>query len=564
MLTSTPGIISSRRRDTNEYEALASISGQFPIKGVSSCFASIPVSTDLDTYDNYYQLGGSYNTGIGQSFTVGKGHSLNGVYVNLRKIGSPTGTVTCRIYYASGIIGSSAVPGNLLAEFGTKSASLITAYDPSIDSDDYNPVALLSVDGISPVWLQPSVPYVMTIEYSGGDASNYIQAAINTALIETNTNAVSKTTGSWSASTSASLCMFLCAEELILDFTSIAYNFNNVTNFRTIGAGGVQKVGISFTTSGIQILSKIDVFMKTVGSAANTTGYFYVQLYASASNQPTGTVLDTSDNVYVNSIRSVYDQCVFNFTSGLILPSGTTYTLVISYAGGTVSTDISIGIGQDTTTSSYTGNSFYQNIGSGTWTNESSTIDNCFILGLYSYTETAFETYDATANGDQFNYIAATQNTKIAQSFTGVNGLFSKVTVSLRATGSPTGNITASLFADDGGTFGTTGKPTGTALATSGTIAASTIASGAEAPYSFTFSGANLYYMTAGTIYWIAIEYSSGSSSNKIGVVMDISSGTAPGRAAYYNGTIWAFTTYDNTGTSGASDEMCYVLYSLT
>jgi hypothetical protein len=70
--------------------------------------------------------------------------------------------------------------------------------------------------------------------------------------------------------------------------------------------------------------------------------------------------------------------------------------------------------------------------------------------------------------------------------------------------------------------------------------------------------------MTAGTNYWIAVEYSSGSSSNKIGVVLDISSGTAPGRAAYYNGTTWAFTTYDSVGTSGASDDLCYVLYALS
>jgi hypothetical protein len=69
----------------------------------------------------------------------------------------------------------------------------------------------------------------MTIEYSGGDASNYLQAAINTAAIETNTNAVSKTTGSWSATAAASLCMFLCCEEYPYDLTSLSYNFNNVT-----------------------------------------------------------------------------------------------------------------------------------------------------------------------------------------------------------------------------------------------------------------------------------------------------------------------------------------------
>lgn len=561
MLTSTPGIIASRKRNTSEYEALVSTGTQFPIRGLDTCTDIVPASTDLEVFDSTYKLGSSYNTGVAQSFVVSNAIFLYSIYVNLRRVGTLTGTTLyARIYYGTGTYGTNATPGNQLGELSTVNAGVILAYNSSYDPDNTFNTSRVLMTNNSSVLLQPGVVYTLAIEYSGGDANNYLEIATRTVNLETNSNFAYKTTGSWTGINTVSMCMMLCGAVHPYDVTTNAYNFNNVTNYRTIGVGGVQKVGISFTTASVQQLVSFTLFLKTVGTAANTTGSFNMELYAAASNQPTGSLLTASDTVNVSSIRSIYDQFTFNFTP-YTLAASTTYTLVMIYKGGTVSTDISIGIGQDTTTSGYTGNSFYQNIGSATWTNESSTIDHCFIMGIVNYTEAAFDTYDATLNGDQFNYIAATQNTKMAQSFTGIDGLFSKVSVNLRATGSPTGNITASLFADDGGTFGTTGKPTGTALATSTAIAASTI-SATETQYTFTF--ASPYTMTAGTVYWIAIEYSSGSSSNKIGVVVDISSPTAPGRLAYYNGTTWAFTTFDSVGTSGATDDLCYVLYALS
>lgn len=130
----------------------------------------------------------------------------------------------------------------------------------------------------------------------------------------------------------------------------------------------------------------------------------------------------------------------------------------------------------------------------------------------------------------------------------------------LAKTGSPSGNMTARLYAHSG-TYGTSSKPTGSVLGTSDAINASTL-TGTFTLTEFTFTGAQQYTMTANTQYCIQIFFSTGSSGNVVDVGEDGSSPThggnyfaeAPeGTWASYNGIDVPFYVYGEVGAAAAA-----------
>lgn len=114
----------------------------------------------------------------------------------------------------------------------------------------------------------------------------------------------------------------------------------------------------------------------------------------------------------------------------------------------------------------------------------------------------------------------------------------------LKKTGSPTGNIVAKLY-NHTGTWGSSGKPTGSALATSNSIDVSTIGT-SYGLLSFTFP---VEYITLlDTKYCISLEYSDGSAGNYISVGLDHSSPTHQGNLYTTNigsSTYSTYSTYD-------------------
>lgn len=153
-------------------------------------------------------------------------------------------------------------------------------------------------------------------------------------------------------------------------------------------------------------------------------------------------------------------------------------------------------------------------------------------------------------------YIALYQG----QSFTNTNSItLSSCKAYLTKTGSPTGSIYAYIYAHTG-TYGSTGVPTGSALATSDAVDVSTL-TGSQALYTFTFSGANKITLTASTYYCLVIAYNGGNSSNLINVFRDNSSSTHSGNWYYSgNASSWTaanqdmiFYVYGESGTPAAS-----------
>lgn len=99
-----------------------------------------------------------------------------------------------------------------------------------------------------------------------------------------------------------------------------------------------------------------------------------------------------------------------------------------------------------------------------------------------------------------------------SQSFYGTGKAVYKAKFKIWKTGTPTGDIVVRLYAHTG-TFGSSGKPTGSPLATSTPISIEDL--GTSSAYcEFEFTGDNIITLTNETPYCIAFEYSGGDSSN--------------------------------------------------
>jgi hypothetical protein len=132
-------------------------------------------------------------------------------------------------------------------------------------------------------------------------------------------------------------------------------------------------------------------------------------------------------------------------------------------------------------------------------------------------------------------YAAAT--TSVAQSFDGNAGVLSRARFHLRGFGSPPGNVVAKLYA------ASAGVPTGTALATSNDVAASSIPTGSWNLIDFEFESE--YTVASGSNnYCIAVEYTSGDAINSVLAGVDNSTPTDDGTGSAYTSS-WASQTWD-------------------
>lgn len=150
------------------------------------------------------------------------------------------------------------------------------------------------------------------------------------------------------------------------------------------------------------------------------------------------------------------------------------------------------------------------------------------------------------SNQDSYSSLYDAVHAGAGQSFTAVAGNLSKAKLYICKWGSPTGNIYSKLYAHTG-TYGSTGKPTGSPLAVSDAYDVSTIPAWNNFTLiQFVFSGANQYLLVNGTHYVITTEYVSGSSSNAVRVGADSSSPTHDGNGSFLiSGTWYDFGSYD-------------------
>lgn len=134
-------------------------------------------------------------------------------------------------------------------------------------------------------------------------------------------------------------------------------------------------------------------------------------------------------------------------------------------------------------------------------------------------------------------------NGQVAQTFAGDGYTSKKVMAYLSKTGSPTGSVYAKIYAHTG-SFGTTGTPTGSALATSDAFDISTLSTSAFTQVVFNF--ASPYTLSAGSNWCVVIEYTSGSAGTQLNVGTDaFNSGHAGNFASKMTGSWVADATRD-------------------
>lgn len=130
----------------------------------------------------------------------------------------------------------------------------------------------------------------------------------------------------------------------------------------------------------------------------------------------------------------------------------------------------------------------------------------------------------------------------MGQSFTGNGATLGSAKMWLRRKLSPTGNLVFKIYAHSG-TFGTNGIPTGAALAVSGNLDVSTIAT-VQTEYELFFTGANQIVLTNGTNYFLTAEYSGGNSTNYLDTG-NVAAGHAGAGNPAGMSTLSVWTTYN-------------------
>lgn len=148
-------------------------------------------SSPMDSYNetNRNSSNSLYNgdaTKVGQSFT-GNGKTLEQVFFYVKKTGAPTGNIVAKIYAHSGTYGTTSLPtGVAIYTSENVSATSVTS--------DYTLIGFrFTTTGI----LTLGTHYVVTVEYSGGDSSNYITIGVDSSSPTHSGNWVLYIDGSW-------------------------------------------------------------------------------------------------------------------------------------------------------------------------------------------------------------------------------------------------------------------------------------------------------------------------------------------------------------------------------
>ncbi len=172
------------------------------------------------------------------------------------------------------------------------------------------------------------------------------------------------------------------------------------------------------------------------------------------------------------------------------------------------------------------------------------------------------EMYDTFTTLDSFSetnrdgfYDLRTTTRDVGQAFTNTNAIvLDSCKFYLHRVGTPTGTATAKLYAMTG-SLGTTGKPTGAALATSTAVDISAVTTTGFELITFTFPTASRITLAASTNYCIILSGASitGDASNRITIGYDTTSPSHTGNLSY--------SADASTWTAESGKDVCFYIY---
>jgi len=213
-----------------------------------------------------FQVGNATIVGQGQAFAVGATAAyLSRCFFQLKKTLAPTGTVVAKVYAITGAFGTTSTPtGAALATSEVVNISEITT--------SYQTFEFLFK---TPALLTASTNYFVTLEYSGGDASNYVQVL---GLAGTGTHAGNRAqdTGAWAAAATDDL-WFDCWTSPQLYGLPGEY-FRGITHEVAVDneAGGpfTEPERLTWASGVAQLLAVVKADTTTIDIDAHTSGTF--------------------------------------------------------------------------------------------------------------------------------------------------------------------------------------------------------------------------------------------------------------------------------------------------
>lgn len=276
--------------------------------------------------------------GGGQTFKPSSSAALRRAVFYLKKLGSPTGNATAKVYAHTGTYGTSGLPtGAALATSDTLDVSTLTTLYA---------LKTFSFSGENVISLVGDTPYVVTVEYSGGDISNRIEIGADSGGTAAG-NAVSTSDGSswiyggWQGPPATDCCFYVYSTS---SPTVTTQAVTNVASSTATGNGNVTSDGgASVTERGVcWDISPNPTTANSNAIASGTTGAYTVPMTGLA-----GVTLHYARAYAINSVGTSYGEEVTFTTSGFT-NSTNAYTSNDTYATTPGTTgDISIQLSGD-------------------------------------------------------------------------------------------------------------------------------------------------------------------------------------------------------------------------
>lgn len=282
------------------------------------------------------------------------------------------------------------------------------------------------------------------------------------------------------------------------------YPESNVGPFLAVG-NGTLAAGQSITGNGEKLRSARFYIKKTGSPTGNITAKLYAHTGTfGVSSQGTGSALATSDPIDITTLTTTAGLQAFNFDGTYRLVNGVNYVIVVEYTNG--DTNNNLQAGYDSSSPTHAGNLSTRR--SSIWVDDH-TVDLIFYV-----------------NGLETSY---------GQSFVGDGASISKAKFYINKTGAPTGNIFAKIHSHSG-TYGTSGKPTGAALATSDNVNVATLPT-SQALIDFPFS--TPFPTVNGTQYVVTLHFTPLNPTDTVNVGCDSSTPSASGNSSVFDNSRW-------------------------
>lgn len=253
-------------------------------------------ATTADSYSDTNQnatqaLGNGTIVGCGQSFTNGSAGTLSNVRWHLSKTGSPTGNAVAKLYAINNTIGGGDdVPtGTALATSDNVDVSALTGTLTLTQfnfSDEYS--------------MSASTDYVVTIEYSGGDGSNFVNVGTDTSAPTATGNFATLTGSTWSAVSGTDAIFFVSRGGVVkINLT----NGSNPTTYENTGSppgATILSQSVTVEINGLTEGSRVLV----QGSGGDADGEIIVEGYANSSGIVSGTFGGTTPQSVIIRARN--------------------------------------------------------------------------------------------------------------------------------------------------------------------------------------------------------------------------------------------------------------------